>query len=128
VFALRQALDLYDFHRTKVDECDVEIEAALTELNNDREVPAAPMPEVRHARNRNEPKFELRAALYTLAKVRGTFWYLYAIIDVWSRKIVGWRVHEVQSDALARSLSMMPVGGKASAAISSCCTRTTALR
>jgi hypothetical protein len=29
VFALRQALELYDFHRAKVDECDTEIEAAL---------------------------------------------------------------------------------------------------
>jgi len=66
VFALRQALELYDFHRVKVDECDVEIEAALTELNNDRDVPATPLPAVRHASNRNEPKFELRAALYTL--------------------------------------------------------------
>jgi putative transposase len=36
--------------------------------------------------------------------VRGTFWYLYAIIDVWSRKVVGWRVHEVQSDDLAAAL------------------------
>jgi transposase len=66
VFALRQALELYDFHRVKVDECDVEIEAALGELNNDRDVPATPLPAVRHARNRNEPKFELRTALYTL--------------------------------------------------------------
>lgn len=66
VFALRQSLELYDFHRAKVDECDVEIEVALGELNNDREVPAAPMPKVRHASNPNEPKFELRSALYTL--------------------------------------------------------------
>jgi transposase len=66
LFALRQALELYDFHRAKVDECDVEIETALIELNHDREAPTAPMPVVRHARNRNEPKFELRAALYTL--------------------------------------------------------------
>jgi transposase len=66
VFSLRQALELYDFHRAKVDECDVEIEAALIELNHDRSAPAAPLPEARHARNRNEPKFELRAALYTL--------------------------------------------------------------
>ena len=29
VFALRQSLELYDFHRGKVDECDVEIEVAL---------------------------------------------------------------------------------------------------
>jgi transposase len=66
VFALRQALELHDFHRVKVDQCDVEIEAALTELNHDRAAPAVPLPAVRHARNRHEPKFELRAALYTL--------------------------------------------------------------
>jgi len=67
VFALRQALELYDFHHAKVDECDVEIEAALIDLNNDRAAPSAPLLEARRrARNRNEPKFELRAALYTL--------------------------------------------------------------
>jgi putative transposase len=41
---------------------------------------------------------------YLPAGVRGTFWYLYAIIDVWSRKLVGWDVHEVQSDDLAAAL------------------------
>jgi transposase InsO family protein len=41
---------------------------------------------------------------YLPAGVRGTFWYLYAIIDVWSRKLVGWRVHEAQSDDLAAAL------------------------
>jgi transposase len=66
VFALRQALELYKFHRAKVDECDIEIEAALAELNIGREVPAAPLPALRHARNPSEPKFELRGALYTL--------------------------------------------------------------
>jgi len=66
VFALRQAVELYDFHRVKVDECDVEIEAALAELNNDREAPSAPLPKAtRRGRNPNEPKFELRTALYT---------------------------------------------------------------
>ena len=42
---------------------------------------------------------------YLPAAVRGTFWYLYSIIDVWSRKIVGWAVHEVQSDELAAQLA-----------------------
>lgn len=42
---------------------------------------------------------------YLPAGVRGTFWYLYSIIDVWSRKIVGWAVHEVQSDDLAAQLA-----------------------
>lgn len=41
---------------------------------------------------------------YLPAGVRGTFWYLYAIIDVWSRKLVGWAVHNVQSDTLAADL------------------------
>lgn len=42
---------------------------------------------------------------YLRAGVRGTFWYLYAIIDVWSRKLVGWAVHDVQSDDLAAALA-----------------------
>lgn len=65
VFALRQALELYEFHHAKVAECDVEIEAALRELNQERKSPSEPMPKVRHARGRNEPKFDVRAALYT---------------------------------------------------------------
>src|SRR5580698_1855691 len=36
VFALRQALELYEFHHVKVAECDVEIEAILRVLNEDR--------------------------------------------------------------------------------------------
>lgn len=66
VFALRQSLDLYDFHRTKVAECDEQIESELHRLNMDRDVPAEPMPKVRHARGRNEPQFDLRSALFTL--------------------------------------------------------------
>jgi transposase InsO family protein len=42
---------------------------------------------------------------YLPAGVRGTFWYLYSILDVWSRKIVGWAVHDVQSDELAAQLA-----------------------
>jgi putative transposase len=41
---------------------------------------------------------------YLPAGVLGTFWYLYAILDVWSRKVVGWAVHDVQSDDLAAEL------------------------
>jgi putative transposase len=41
---------------------------------------------------------------YLPAAVRGQFWYLYAVIDVWSRKLVGCRVHEVQRDDLAAEL------------------------
>ena len=66
VFALRQALELYEFHHLKVAECDVEIEAALAALNTDRAAPTTPIPEVRHARGRNEPRFDVRSALYTM--------------------------------------------------------------
>jgi transposase len=66
VFALRQALELYDFHQAKIAECDVEIEAVLQRLNQDRETPEKPLPNVRHAKGRNEPRFDPRPALYTL--------------------------------------------------------------
>jgi transposase len=64
VLALRHALELYEFHHAKVAECDIEVEAALRELNDGRSIPNAPMPEIRHSPGRNEPDFDLRAALY----------------------------------------------------------------
>ena len=66
VFALRQALELYDFHQVKIAECDREIEGVLATLNARRETPTAPLPALRHAKGRNEPSFDARAALYTL--------------------------------------------------------------
>lgn len=66
VFALRHALELWDFHQTKVAECDSEIEMVLKSLNEKRADPEAPLPPVRHAKTRNEPKFDVRRALYTL--------------------------------------------------------------
>ena len=66
VFALRHALELYDVHQAKVAECDTEIEAVLRALNEDRATPVEPLPAVRHAKSRNEPKFDARPGLYTL--------------------------------------------------------------
>ncbi len=34
---------------------------------------------------------------YLRGPVRGSFYYLYMIEDVWSRKIVGWQIHENES-------------------------------
>lgn len=34
---------------------------------------------------------------YMRSVVRGVFFYLYLVIDIWSRKIVGWRVEESES-------------------------------
>jgi transposase len=66
VFGLKQALELWDFHQAKVTECDVEIEAVLKSLNETHVEPEKPIPAVRHAKARNEPKFDVRSALYTL--------------------------------------------------------------
>src|SRR5436853_1863951 len=66
VFALRQALELYDFHQVKIAECDTEIAAVLHTLNEERATPEQPLPAVRHAKGRHEPAFEARPALYTL--------------------------------------------------------------
>jgi transposase len=66
VFGLKQALELWDFHQAKVAECDVEIEAVLKSLNETHVEPERPIPAVRHAKARNEPKFDVRSALYTL--------------------------------------------------------------
>src|SRR5262245_3480036 len=66
VFALRQALELYDVHQAKIAECDTEIETVLRTLNIERTPPDAPLPAVRHAKGRNEPAFDARPALYTL--------------------------------------------------------------
>ncbi len=41
---------------------------------------------------------------YLRGAVRGSFYYLYMIEDVWSRKVVGWQIHEEESMELAASL------------------------
>ena len=41
---------------------------------------------------------------YLKSHVRGEFFYLYLVVDVWSRKILGWDVHAVESTELASSL------------------------
>lgn len=41
---------------------------------------------------------------YLKTPVRGTFWYLYLIVDIWSRKLVGWRVETTESSAHAATL------------------------
>lgn len=66
VFALRQALELYEYHHVKVAECDQEIERVLQALNQGRPAPTKPIPAVRHASGTNEPDFDVRAALYKL--------------------------------------------------------------
>ena len=66
VFALRQAVELSEFHPAKIAECDREIEVVLREVNQSRPEPPNPLPAVRHASGRNEPAFEVRKEFLTL--------------------------------------------------------------
>ncbi|MEW8188711.1 MAG: IS3 family transposase [Candidatus Thiodiazotropha endolucinida] len=38
------------------------------------------------------------------SQVNGLFWYAYVVIDVWSREIVGWTIHDSESEKYAREL------------------------
>lgn len=67
VFALRQALELFDFYQTKIAECDREIEQYLVRMNALRAPTGAPPKPRQKKRARNEPKFDIRTNLYSLA-------------------------------------------------------------
>ena len=41
---------------------------------------------------------------YLRSPVRGAFFYLYLIVDVWSRKVVGWRVEDEECTVMASEL------------------------
>jgi transposase InsO family protein len=41
---------------------------------------------------------------YLKCPIRGVFFYLYMMVDVWSRKVVGWAVHDVECSKLAAAL------------------------
>ena len=41
---------------------------------------------------------------YCASTLRGQYFYLYLIEDIYSRKIVGWEVHEQESGAMAAEL------------------------
>ena len=49
---------------------------------------------------------------YLRSPVQGMFYYLYLVVDVWSRKIVGWAVHECQSPEFAAALIQEAVRGE----------------
>lgn len=42
---------------------------------------------------------------YLRAATRGAFYYLYLMLDIWSRKVVGWEVYEEESMELAAELA-----------------------
>ena len=69
VFALRQALELYDSYQERIEACDQEIKDVLESLQDD-EISLNALPVARHkTRQTNEPKFEVREVLF---RVLGT--------------------------------------------------------
>ena len=70
LFALSQAVTLYDFYQTKVAECDAEIERAIDALTIHKPVPAEQQPRARHkTKAPNALAFDVRAKLYHLLGV-----------------------------------------------------------
>jgi transposase len=69
VFALKQALELWDVYQAKIAECDVAIEAALKSLNDNRPPPETTLPGRRKPKVKHEPNFDVRTALYRMLGV-----------------------------------------------------------
>lgn len=70
VFALRQAVELYDFYQERVGQCDQQIEGVLAQLQACAEVPEEPLPRPRETtKQRNALAFDARAVLYQILGV-----------------------------------------------------------
>lgn len=69
LFALRQALELYDFYDQQLHDCDVELEALYQEFDLPDE-PGTPPPDPRKTKRRkNQPYFDLSQSLYRMTGV-----------------------------------------------------------
>lgn len=71
VFALKQALELYDVYTGKVEECDREIERKFTALKPKREHPLPPLDttDKQNTHSKNAPDYDGRTLLYQLTGV-----------------------------------------------------------
>jgi len=70
IFALTQALELYDVYQAKVAACDGRIEAVLERLKQSAVPPTEKLPAARHkTRQPNGPAFEVRGALHAILGV-----------------------------------------------------------
>lgn len=69
LFALKQALELYDFYDRQLQECDAELEALYQEFEPPEE-PGTPPPAPRtQKRRKNQAYFDLASALYRMTGV-----------------------------------------------------------
>jgi transposase len=67
IFALTQAVELYDLYQTKVADCDIRIKAVLDRLKAQIAKPAGKLPPARQTKKQpNAPSFDVRAALHAM--------------------------------------------------------------
>lgn len=72
LFALKQAVEAYDFYNRQIAECDQEIEQKYSVIKprvDERDKPLPPSKKSNPGRSANEPDFELRRHLYRMAGV-----------------------------------------------------------
>jgi transposase len=71
VFALHQALALYDFYTQQVQECDAEIERQFTAIKPEWEAPLPPLEggDKRNSHSKNAPAYDARSLLYQVTGV-----------------------------------------------------------
>jgi hypothetical protein len=72
LFSLRQSLELFDFYRKKIDECDEQILLHLQSFEPKVDLEEKPLKEPKRKRKkpqRNEPKQDLRPHLYKMSGV-----------------------------------------------------------
>ena len=70
VFALKQALALYDFYTGQVRDCDVEIERQFSNLKPQSEdLPALPASDKSDSHSKNGPSYDARSHLYRITGV-----------------------------------------------------------
>lgn len=70
VFALAQALALFDFYQERVADCDAQIERTLQLLNADKALPEAPLAKPRcRTKQTNSLNFDVRPLLYQLTGI-----------------------------------------------------------
>jgi hypothetical protein len=72
LFALKQALEAYDFYQRQIQQCDEQIEGVYNTFEPQVDINERPLPPSRKKRRKpkgNEPDFDLRLYLYQMAGV-----------------------------------------------------------
>jgi transposase len=70
LFALKQAVELYDFYNQQIQACDAEIELKYTAFKPVIDVETNPLPPApKRRRSKNEPQFNLRQSLYQITGI-----------------------------------------------------------